>query len=180
MAKKYMNLTEEDLVYVIKRTVQMLQEDVKVSDDFWQTNDTSDSYAEKPQVKTEDMPNTDSEGSSDTTVSDSDSGTISDWGNTGKPEVSREKDDSGYEPKDSTYVKKSSEDDSVENDNEKDDDSKESDGNQVGQGGDPFSQKVGDDDATDDNGGSTESRNNGWGDSVDNIIDDVLKDYIKK
>ena len=178
MGKEYMKLTEADLMYVTKKVVSILKEEVKVSDDFWQTNDTSDSYAEKPQVKTEDMPNTDS-GSSEKGVSDSDSGTISDWGNTGNPETEREKDDSGYEPKDSVDVKRQEDDsDNVESDEK--DSHETSDGNQIGQGGDPFSQKIGDDDATGDNGGNTKSENDGWGDSVDNIIDDVLKDYIKK
>ena len=183
---KVINITEEDLVYAVKSTInKLLKEEIKTSEDFWQTLDGKAAGYEKKTVETEDMPNDGfSTGSSDT-VSDggsSDSksddgnktastaaGNVSSWDTT-KPEDM--KDD--YKPTDSVEVKG---DDASEPDKNSEN---TSNGSQNGQGGDPFSQRPGDNDSTNDNGGTTDSENDGWGDAVDNVIDNVVDAFIKE
>lgn len=163
-------LTEEDLIYMIGKAVQMLKEEVKVSDDFWQTLDSSasdDDDYESPEPKTEDMPNDDSH---------SDAKEI---GDTAAAEVSEPKHDEQEAPADKG--EESSTDVVGTDDNEKAQ-TKDTTGSQLGNGGDPFSQKIGDDssDSEGDNGGKTDSDNDGWGDTLDSVIGGVIDDYKKQ
>lgn len=186
---KVINITEEDLVYAVKSTIhKLLKEEVETSEDFWQTIDGKSAGYEKKTVETEDMPNDDFDADSSDNVSDGGSsdnkggsgkttgtatGSISSWDST-KPDETKDGTKDDYKPTDSVEVKG---DDASEPDKNSEN---SSDGSQNGQGGDPFSQKPGDSDSTNDNGGTTSSENDGWGDAVNNVIDNVVDAFIKE
>lgn len=159
-------LTEEDLVYLVNKTVQMLKEEVKVSEDFWQTLDGSASGYERTEVETEDMPNDDSH-SDAKEIKDTACGTVSEPEHNEKSAPADNAEDSAK--------------DVVGTDDNEKAQTKAETGDQLGNGGDPFSQKISDTSATDDNGGNTSSENDGWGDSerLDGIIGGVIDDYKK-
>ena len=162
-----MKLTEEDLVYVVKKTVSLLKEEVKVSEDFWQTLDGSAAGYEKTEVKTEDMPNDDSHSDAEETKNSA-CATID------EPEHQEQS-----APLDKA---EDSATDVVGTDDNDKNQTKAEVGSQLGNGGDPFSQKIGDGSSSEDNGGSTSSENDGWGDGerLDGIINGVINDFKKK
>ena len=162
-----MRLTEEDLVYLVNRTVSLLKEDVKVSEDFWQTLDGSAAGYEKTEVKTEDMPNDDSDSDAEE-ITDTESGNVSEPEHKENNAPVDDADDSA------TDVVGTDDNDSAQ--------TKSTTGSQLGQGGDPFSQKIGDSSSESDNGESTDTKNDGWGSSekLDSVVGGVIDNFKKE
>lgn len=186
MAKNVIKLTESDIRKMVKDAIRIIKEEKESQESYWESPDGSEKAWEKVEVSTSKEDNTDPSMDTDwskkdlgfntkdlsgTLDSDSDSNSDSD-----------DKDDNSYDSgdfdfdNDSTDVKDNdNSEDGPKGDAVADGDSNKSNGTQFNQGGDPFSQKVGDTPSGDDNGATTKGKNDGWGTSLDSIINDEIK-----
>lgn len=189
--KKTIKLTEDDIRRMVRNAVRIIKEEKETSETFWQSADGNEKAWEKVEVSTSEDNNTDpsmdtpSWGDSSDSSNDILGKTISDTGTEIKGDSEKTKSfDNSANTGDFDF-----DDDAVDvkdNDNSKggpkggevsDGNSGKSNGTQFNQGGDPFSQRIEGSESSNDNGATTKSKFDGWGDSLDNIINDELKNF---
>ena len=189
---KTIKLTEEDLRNMVRRAVRIIAEETKTSETFWQSPSGDAQAWEKVSVSTSKNDNTDPGMDTENWDSGSNSEdilgkTISDTGSEIKDNSKTEPDDNSANTGDFDFSNDAV--DVKDNDNSdegpkgeavSDGNSGKSNGTQFNQGGDPFSQTIGGKESGSDNAASTDGTFNGWGDSLDNIVNDEIKKTINE
>ena len=187
MAKNIIKITESDIRRMVKDTIRYIMEEKESQESYWESPDGNEKAWEKVEVSTSKEDNTDP--SMDTDWSKKEMGFTSKETLSGAIDNDSDNDtdndsdnDNSYDSGDFDFSDDAT--DVKDNDNSEngpkgdavaDGDSNKSNGTQFNQGGDPFSQKVGGDESGNDNGATTDGKNNGWGTSLDSIINDEIK-----
>lgn len=194
MAKNVIKITEEDISRMVRNAVRIIKEETEKSEKYWESPDGSEKAWEKVEVSTSSSDNTDpaddtkgwDNKSSDSILGKSISGSDSDSEGTsmdyGKHDMDNDYDNADHDfDDDATDVKDDDNSkDGPKSDAKRDGNSGKSNGTQFNQGGDPFSQRIGDTPSEGDNGSTTKGTFNGWGDSLDNIVNDEIKKAINE
>lgn len=194
MAKNTIKITEEDIAKMVRNAVRIIKEETQSTEKFWQASDGSAKAWEKVSVSTSDSNNTDpaadTEGwDSNSTndilgknISGGDSDSEGTSMNYGKHDMDNNYDNGDFDfSDDATDVKDDDNSkDGPKSDAKRDGNSGKSNGTQFNQGGDPFSQRIGDNPTANDNAATSKGEFSGWGDSLDNIVNDEVKKAINE
>jgi hypothetical protein len=193
MAKNIIKITEEDLTKMVRRAVRIIKEETATSEKFWQSPSGNAQAWEKVSVSTSKNDNTDPGMDTENWDSGNNSEdilgkTISDTGteikgdsNDSKPDDNSADTGSFDFSNDAVDVKDNdNSDEGPKGEAVSDGNSGKSNGTQFNQGGDPFSQEIGGKESENNNGETTKGTFNGWGDSLDNIVNDEIKKPINE
>lgn len=198
MAKNVIRLTESDIRKMVENTVRLIKESMdeesQKTEAYWESPDGNEKAWEKVEVSTSEKNNTDpyaemsevSDESEDilgkSISAGSSSNSDSDSKDSGKHDMDNNYDNADHDfSDDATDVK--------DNDNSKDGpkgdavadgNTNKSNGTQFNQGGDPFSQRIEKDGKPNDNAETSKGEFHGWGDSLDNIVNDEIKKAINE
>ena len=184
---------EKDLTKMVRNAMRIIKEETATSEKFWQSPSGNAQAWEKVSVSTSKNDNTDPGMDTENWDSGDNSEdilgkTISDTGteikgdsNDSKPDDNSADTGSFDFSNDAVDVKDNdNSDEGPKGEAVSDGNSGKSNGTQFNQGGDPFSQEIGGKESENNNGETTKGTFNGWGDSLDNIVNDEIKKTINE